>query len=152
MKKLEKYYEISLRDIEYAEKLYSIFKIICISCLNNPEIIPILLPLKLVVNKCQITFYDFTFHTLKICLPLFCEFYTTILKTNCGFIKLPDNETISKNLELELSIKRKLITLFKEQSQKKGTEYPFLSKAINYVQQYSESNRFRFYKFVKISH
>jgi hypothetical protein len=57
MRKLEKYYEISLRESEYAEKLYSIFKILCISCLNNPEILPLLLNQKLTVNKTLISFY-----------------------------------------------------------------------------------------------
>lgn len=39
--------------------------------------------------------------------------------------------------------------LLKNEIGKKESEYIFLTKAINYVQQYSEGNRFRFYKFVK---
>lgn len=44
-----------------------------------------------------------------------------------------------------------MLGLFKEEIGKKESAYLFLPKAINYVQQYSESNRFRFYKFVKNS-
>lgn len=98
MRKLEKYYEASIKEPEFAEKLYSIFKILCISCLNNPEILPLLLTQRLSINKINMSFYDFTFMTLKNCLPLFCEFYTTVLKTNSGFIKLSEDEVISKNL------------------------------------------------------
>lgn len=98
MRKLEKYYEICGKDVEYAEKLYSIFKILCISSLNNPEILPLLLAQRLNINKTQITFFDFVFLTLKTCLPLFCEFYTTVIKTNCGFVRLSDDQLISKNL------------------------------------------------------
>ena len=98
MRRVEKYYEICMKEPEYAEKLYSIFKILCISCLNNPEIMPLLINQRLTINKTPITFFDFVFMTLKICLPLFCEFYTTVIKTNSGFIKISEDDLISRNL------------------------------------------------------
>lgn len=151
MRKLEKYYEICTREAEYAEKLYSIFKILCISCLNNPEILPLLLGQRLTINKQQTTFFDFVFLTLKTCLPLFCEFYTTVIKTNCGFVKVSEEEMVSRNLEYELSIRKRLVELLKGEIGRKESSYVFLTKAINYVQQHSEGNRFRYYKFVKNS-
>lgn len=52
------------------------------------------------INKIIITFFDFIFITIKHCLPLFCEFYATILKTNSGFKKISNDEIISENLHI----------------------------------------------------
>lgn len=82
-------------------------------------------------------------------MPLFCEFYTTVIKTNSGFLKISEEEVISRSLEYELVIRRRLLELLNSEIGKKKSDYVYLTKAINYVQQYSEGNRFRFYKFVK---
>ena len=37
------------------------------------------------VGSKQLNFLDFLLETLKVCLPLFCEFLALLVRTNCGF-------------------------------------------------------------------
>lgn len=59
-------------------------------------------------------FEDFALLTLKHSLPLFCEFYITVLKTNSGFRTLGEDLTISTNLEMEISLREKILVLFRK--------------------------------------
>jgi hypothetical protein len=45
-----------------------------------------------------VPFIDFLLETLKICLPLFCEFVSLLVRTNCGFKVLSENEFVPINL------------------------------------------------------
>ena len=50
IKKIEIYYGLCTKEVEYVKKLYAVFKITCIGCLNFPEILPIVLEKKIKVN------------------------------------------------------------------------------------------------------
>lgn len=51
IKKIERFYSLCLKEKQYVEKLYATFKILCIGCLNFPEIIPLVLEKKVDVGR-----------------------------------------------------------------------------------------------------
>ena len=57
--KIERFYSLCTKEVDYVEKLYAAFKILCIGCLNFPEIIPIVLEKKVKVGNDSMFFTDF---------------------------------------------------------------------------------------------
>ena len=112
--KIERCYSLCVKEHDYVEKLYAAFKILCIGCLNFPEIIPLVLEKRITVGSKSFEFVEFLLDTLKICLPLFCEFVALIIKTNYGFKEINQNEQTPMNILTEMSIRQKLVDLMKK--------------------------------------
>lgn len=143
--KLVNYYEKAQLNSEFGDKLYGLFKSLTVSCLNLPEITPILLGMTLSCNNKKLTFSDFMVESLESCLPMFCEFYMAVIKSNCGFIETSEG-FIPMSLRTEFEIKLKLLSLLDAQISTGANHYAYLPAAFTFVQEYSENNRLGLYR------
>jgi hypothetical protein len=71
-------------------------------------------------------------------------------KSNCGFQELAPEDFVPLNFIFDLQVKTKLIVLLSKEIANKTSEFVFLAKAVTFLQNHNENNRFKAYRFAKL--